>query len=1127
MSVLAQRRGASETPLDQYPLRDTAIYNPHLLSREELIGLFSARQQLLERLLEDLSRCEAGETPQHHLLVAQRGMGKTMLLRRLQFAIEDDSELASVWLPLTFPEEQYNVGGLSDLWLNCIDALGVALERRGRTEEAKRLDSQLEAFLHLEEEERARETLTLLMSTADALERRLVLLIDNIDLILERISDQAWTLREALSEERAILLIGASARALESSYKYDQPFYDFFQIHELGGLSLEETEDLLRHYAERWQSAEVLRIVGEEPARVRTLHTLSGGNPRTVALLYNIFGRGLEGDVRTDLENLLDQCTPLYKARLEALAPQRQRVVHALAVHWHPATAAQVAGELRLDVKAVSSQLTRLVRDGVVEAVAFDPPGKSGFQLAERFFNIWYLMRATRRARRRLIWLVEFLKMSYSQDRLREHALGFMRNKPHGGGLRGAEYSFAMAMAVEDAALRQSLETSGLRLLMGDEHSRWNLNELLDLGGADAHLRTRAEHLERLQGLRSRVLALRVGSSQWSPTDFWERLARSPVPLAAKEELVSGLVGATPERLAELEGRVERVCRKAEESVDCNQAAADLFTAFREGYLLAADDVEGARTAAAALNLPSVVPLVLSYKVGSEPSPERLAELHALLESSPSPMPGLVWLLHVGKKAEEADVCRVIDHALRVQGPSLQTLLLLAETAYSVGRLNDAETVLRQVVQLEPEVAAFWSNLGMILGEQGRAEEAEVVGRRAVEIDPGSATAWYNLGNSVRRQGRDEEAETAYREALRIDPQMTVGWNNLGKVLSQQDRHEAAEDAFREALKVNPESAAAWSNLGQETYVNGRHAEAKKAFRKALAIDPENAGAWNNLGGVLYTEGRREKAEKAFRKALSIDRRFSHSSFNLAIVLADGRRYEEAEQALRKTLDLEPDNAVAWARLGDVVYQQDRATEAEGAYRKAIGLTAGDAAPLNSLAWLLFEQRRDLTEAKELAAAAVALDEDQLYFAHTYATILVVNGEWSKAAEHARRFLAGPKDFHADIWSDIVVFFKEAVAHGHVTEAVALLDASALGDTWQPLREALETVALGRRSYLKRLAPEVRQPTEEILEQLGWTEPSDKGAVAPAKAAPLRRTSPPSDKPRPASTSSGRGAGTG
>ncbi len=1060
------------TDLDQYPLRDTAIYNPHLLSKDELISLFAARRQLLNQLLEDLSRCPADKTPQHHLLVAQRGMGKTMLLRRLQFAIEDDRELAADWLPLTFPEEQYNVGGLSDLWLNCIDALADALSRHGYGAEAERLDSELEKFLNLEEESLTAETLNLLIQTAARLKKRLVLLIDNIDLILERISDQAWTLREVLSEESGLLLIGASARALESSYKYDKPFYDFFQIHELGGLSFDETEDLLRHYSERWQNAEVMRVLAEEPARIRTLHTLTGGNPRTITLLYNILGRGLGGDVRTDLENLLDQCTPLYKARLEALAPQRQRVVHALAVHWDPTTAAQVAGDLRLDVKAVSSQLTRLVRDGAVEAVAFDPATKSGFQLAERFFNIWYLMRATRQVRRKLIWLVRFLKMFYSQSQLRRHALNLMRNKTNGGPMRRAEDSFVMASAVEDVALKHSLEMAGLCSLIGDEQSRWKLNELVDLDGADAHLRTRAEHLERLEDLHSRVLALRLSSSQWTATDLWKRLAGAPVPLTTKEELIGRLEGGTPEQFAEVKTRLGHRCRAVEEYVNCDAATADLFRAFREGYMLAVDDVEGARAAGAALNLPSVVPLAVAFKALSEPRPERLKELLASLDSSPSPMPALIWLHHAGEHAIKGDVRRVIEQVLDLQETNLRTLTVLAETALQIGRPKEAETALRRVVGQQPTDATAWYNLGKSISEQDRGTEAEYAYRKALQEDPDLAVAWYSLGTIVGQQGLGEEAEEAFRNALRIDPQFAKAWTNLGNVLSQQDRDEEAEDAFR----------------------------------KALEIDPESAVAWSNLGNAYHSKGRLKEAERAWQESLRIDPKYSLASFNLANGLVRQGRFTEAEEAFRKTLELDPLDGVAWARLGYVVYQLGHAEEAEDAYRKAIGLAPKDPAPLSSLAWLLYEQRRSITEARKLAAAAVDLDEEDLHFAHTYATILVANGEWSMAEVHARRFLAGPADFLAQIWSDIIVFFREAVTQGYAREAGALLEASALAGHWRPLCEALELIAIGRRSYLKRLAPEIRQPTEEILEQLGWKEPTAKPSPKRATAASRRRT---------------------
>jgi hypothetical protein len=68
-------------------------------------------------------------------------------------------------------------------------------------------------------------------------------------------------------------------------------------------------------------------------------------------------------------------------------------------------------------------------------------------------------------------------------------------------------------------------------------------------------------------------------------------------------------------------------------------------------------------------------------------------------------------------------------------------------------------------------------------------------------------------------------------------------------------------------------------------------------------------------------------------------------------------------------------------------------------------------------------------------------------------------------------------------------FFCTVVAGGKAREAAELLDEMGLADSWQPLRAALEVAALGRSDYLRRLAPEVRQPAEEILQQLGWEEP--------------------------------------
>ncbi len=109
--------------------RNTIVYNPDLLSKEQLTQIFVARADILGRILEDLRLSGPGRRQQHKLIVGQRGMGKSTLLRRIQYAVEDSPELNPRFLSLSFPEEQYNVTRLSDFYLNCIDALADQLER--------------------------------------------------------------------------------------------------------------------------------------------------------------------------------------------------------------------------------------------------------------------------------------------------------------------------------------------------------------------------------------------------------------------------------------------------------------------------------------------------------------------------------------------------------------------------------------------------------------------------------------------------------------------------------------------------------------------------------------------------------------------------------------------------------------------------------------------------------------------------------------------------------------------------------------------------------------------------------------------------------------------------------------
>jgi tetratricopeptide (TPR) repeat protein len=168
--------------------------------------------------------------------------------------------------------------------------------------------------------------------------------------------------------------------------------------------------------------------------------------------------------------------------------------------------------------------------------------------------------------------------------------------------------------------------------------------------------------------------------------------------------------------------------------------------------------------------------------------------------------------------------------------------------------------------------------------------------------------------------------------------------------------------------------------------------------------------------------------------------------------------------------------------LSDYLKRYD---EAEMAYRKAVDLVPNNDEYLNCLAWCLFLADKSIEEAEEKARQALTISPNDLDIIHTLACILARRAKWEEATPMARRFIVeGDEDYHSTIWPDIVLFFKEAVKTGHTVEAVKLLDEIGYEDRWRPLREALRAIAARSDAPLLRVAPEVRQPAEELVAQL-------------------------------------------
>ena len=81
------------------------------------------------------------------------------------------------------------------------------------------------------------------------------------------------------------------------------------------------------------------------------------------------------------------------------------------------------------------------------------------------------------------------------------------------------------------------------------------------------------------------------------------------------------------------------------------------------------------------------------------------------------------------------------NRAALASGLNVEVLSGLGSANLGLGRLNQAEQLLRQAVKEDGEQPEVWNNLGVVLMERGKTVEAEQIFRRAYALDNGESDA--------------------------------------------------------------------------------------------------------------------------------------------------------------------------------------------------------------------------------------------------------------------------------------------------------------------------------------------------------------------------------------------------
>jgi tetratricopeptide (TPR) repeat protein len=941
-------------------------YNPGFRGDEELIRTFVVRKQDLELILETLHE-RSGPSNGHLLVVGPRGIGKTTLVRRVAAEVRIDPTLQARWYPIVFSEESYDVGSAGEFWLAALFHLADQSQDVRWQHAYKDLKKERDEF-------RLRErVLAQLLDFADAQGKRLLLIVENLNMILgDQLSDQdAWDLRHTLQNEPRLMLLGTATMRFEEIDNVDQAWFELLTIFDLKPLDKNECQTLWQHFT------------GNElvDARVRPIQILTGGNPRLISILADFAIKTSFRELMDNLIQLVDDHTEYFKSQLDGLAPTERKVFVALLDLWDPVSAKQISESARLEVSKTSSLLGRLVSRGAVTTLEHN--SKRLYQATERLYNIYYLMRRRGHPTDRVHAVVTFMVQFYEGDqlvsttaRLAEEAC---KLKP--------EQRIDHFYAYEDI-INLTPEQDRAKIVKATP------SEFFKKPDAPSHLRKYAD--------------IHNGDDQLAldpikePTDAaaWVKQGRYLLSKAKQytdaENAFRKAINLDPNLATAWHylGRVNEKLKRYDEAEQSYKRAVDIKPDFSSAWEDLGDLLH--------VNLKRHAEAEQAFRKVVEFKPDAAFSWGIL---------GHIYSSHLENYAEAEKAFRkAVELNFQEAWMWAQFGKILHVHCH---KYDEAEQVLRKALEIDPEDSWAWAELGQLLyGHSNKFEEGLVALSKAVELNPNDTWAWINLAQVYVLMERYEDAERALRKAVELEPDSRDAWVDLAHILHENLGHlTEAEEAYKKIIKLSANPDWAWAHLGKLYQQQARYDEAEQALRTATSINQNAAWIWTQLGDLYEQLGKYEPASECYKTATEVEPSsdlawLSLIKFELQGRGESARALHLAEQSLQiNGRSAERLNGLAWAFYE--VGSKELLPQAESWAREAVEKTPDDWAVVHTLSSILGAQGK-WNNALELAPIfinTVITNEDAIR--HT--TDFLVNAASAGFAKEALAALESSK----------------------------------------------------------------------------------------------------------------------
>src|SRR5208337_2437782 len=249
--------------------------------------------------------------------------------------------------------------------------------------------------------------------------KTLLVILENLDTILRSLGEEGQRKWRSSTQNSPFWSVLATTPSLsEDISDHASPFYGFFEIQPLEGLSVQDAVTLLQRLAECQGRRDIADYVSspEGRARVRAVQQLANGNHRIFVIFYEFLANDKETDLVEPVLKTIDFLTPYYQSQMKELSPQQRKLVEFLCRFRSAANVKTIASTCFVSHQTAASQLKQLLESRYLRVTRIGR--ESYYELNEPLLRI--CVEAKSHSGEPVKMLVEFLRYWFARQELEQ-----------------------------------------------------------------------------------------------------------------------------------------------------------------------------------------------------------------------------------------------------------------------------------------------------------------------------------------------------------------------------------------------------------------------------------------------------------------------------------------------------------------------------------------------------------------------------------------------------------------------------------------------------------------------------------------------------------------------------------